>query len=107
MTLPQQNWSKIRIPLTVPRAVFFKSNEVCTAGIPKMFSSPFESGPIILHTMRFQRVKPIGLFLFSLLVTAYPSFAQKSEAAKGRNLPLWKIEGLKNQVYLLGSIHLL
>jgi uncharacterized protein YbaP (TraB family) len=57
--------------------------------------------------MKFERVNPISLFLFSLLVAAYPAAAQKGEASKPARLPLWKVEGITNKVYLLGSIHLL
>src|SRR5262245_639006 len=57
--------------------------------------------------MRFERVNPISVFLFSLLVAIQPAAAQKSETSKTGHLPLWKVEGITNKVYLLGSVHVL
>jgi uncharacterized protein YbaP (TraB family) len=44
----------------------------------------------------------LNLFLLSWLV-AFPAVA----AQRAAHLPLWKIEGTTNQVFLLGSLHLL
>ena len=57
--------------------------------------------------MRMQRVSRINFLLFSLLVAIQPALAQKSETAKTGRLPLWKVEGITNKVYLLGSVHVL
>ena len=52
--------------------------------------------------MKFQRPNFLNLFLLSWLV-AFPAVA----AQRAAHLPLWKIEGTTNQVFLLGSLHLL
>ena len=56
--------------------------------------------------MKFQKPNPFSLVLLSLLVASQPVLAQKSDA-KAARLPLWKIEGKTNSVYLLGSVHIL
>lgn len=56
--------------------------------------------------MKLPKTHPLGLVLLSLLVAAQPVVAQKTDA-KAAHLPLWKIEGKTNSVYLLGSVHIL
>ena len=52
--------------------------------------------------MNFQKSKLFALCLLSFFVAARAGAAQP-----GAHLPLWKIEGPTNQVFLLGSLHLL
>lgn len=57
--------------------------------------------------MKLLRCSPSSLALWLSLAIALPAAAQQQPARVASHLPLWKLEGKTNSVYLLGSIHLL
>jgi len=57
--------------------------------------------------MKLLKYSPPSLALWLSLAIAFPATAQQQPARVASHLPLWKLEGKTNSVYLLGSIHLL
>jgi len=57
--------------------------------------------------MKIRGPKPCSLFLLFALSLVTPVLAQEQRAPVTTRHSLWKVEGKKNTVYLLGSIHVL
>jgi uncharacterized protein len=58
--------------------------------------------------MKLPKHSPSFLVLWLSLAIALPATAQEQPAARAAtHLPLWKLEGKTNSVYLLGSVHFL
>jgi uncharacterized protein YbaP (TraB family) len=57
--------------------------------------------------MKFLRAPHLRFFLILALCVSSPSGAQEARPAASTRHSLWKVQGKRNTVYLLGSIHLL
>src|SRR5215467_8851196 len=59
------------------------------------------------QTMKFLNAPHLRLLLLLAACLNFPSRAQQVRPATSTRHSLWKVQGKKNTVYLLGSIHLL
>ena len=57
--------------------------------------------------MKLLKFNPLSFTVWLSLAIAVPAAAQPQAARAPTRLPLWKVEGKTNSVYLLGSIHVL
>ena len=57
--------------------------------------------------MRISKFNPLPLAAWAILALAVSAPAQQKPAQATAHLPLWKIEGKTNSLYLLGSVHVL
>jgi uncharacterized protein len=57
--------------------------------------------------MKLLKFNPLSVAVWLSLAIAVPAAAQQQPARVAARLPLWKVEGKTNSVYLLGSVHIL